>query len=140
MIYKILLCVLAVVFDITLFCAPEIGSNNYDALRSLLHLWAVGFLRLVILYGISLLTLGSLRPVLKRILTVHCLLAPVYETGRVLTYGWPVDSASGPLGGPSAWLLCTASAAAAALFWEATLPDSNGQMAKRVKKRHACCL
>ncbi|XP_062342636.1 antigen peptide transporter 2a [Osmerus eperlanus] len=135
MIRKIFVCGLALGIDIAIFCAPEIGSKSYDALRSLLHIWAVASLRLAILYGILLLDVGSLKPVLKRVLAGHCLLAPLYETGRVLTYGWPEDSASGPLGGLSAWLLCTVSAAAAALFWETTIPDSDGQNGKENKRK-----
>ncbi|CAB1320995.1 unnamed protein product [Coregonus sp. 'balchen'] len=121
--------------DIATFCALSFGSSIYktgpitfDAFRNLVRLWVVAGFRLVLL-GLSLLTLGSIKPVFKRWLAAHCFLAPVYETGRLMVHGCSQESAYGPLGlgGPSLWLLCTAAAAAAALFWETTFPDSNGE-------------
>uniref|UniRef100_A0A8C7PER9 Transporter associated with antigen processing, subunit type a n=1 Tax=Oncorhynchus mykiss TaxID=8022 RepID=A0A8C7PER9_ONCMY len=90
-----------------------------------------------LLLGLSLLTLGSIKPVFKRWLAVHCFLAPVYETGRLILYGGSTESACGSLGGPSLWLLCTAAAAAAALFWETTFPDSNGESNGKEKTQKA---
>ncbi|KAK6291030.1 hypothetical protein J4Q44_G00385630 [Coregonus suidteri] len=56
-----------------------------------------------------------------------------------MVHGCSQESAYGPLGlgGPSLWLLCTAAAAAAALFWETTFPDSNGESNGKQKKQKA---
>uniref|UniRef100_A0A8C8IKW5 Uncharacterized protein n=1 Tax=Oncorhynchus tshawytscha TaxID=74940 RepID=A0A8C8IKW5_ONCTS len=94
---------------------------------------------LVLLLGLSLLTLGSIKPVFKRWLAVHCFLAPVYETGRLMLYGGSPERVYGSLGlgSPSLWLLCTVAAAAAALFWETTFPDSNGESNGKQKTQKA---
>uniref|UniRef100_A0A674BX75 Transporter associated with antigen processing, subunit type a n=1 Tax=Salmo trutta TaxID=8032 RepID=A0A674BX75_SALTR len=96
-------------------------------------------IRLVLLLGLTLLTLGSIKPVFKRWLAVHCFLAPVYETGRRMLYGSSPERVYGSLGlgSPSLWLLCTVAAAAAALFWETTFPDSNGESNGKQKTQKA---
>ncbi|XP_055732265.1 antigen peptide transporter 2-like [Salvelinus fontinalis] len=103
--------------------------RTFDTFGNVVRLWVVAGIRLVLLLGLSLLTLGSIKPVFKRWLAVHCFLAPVYETGRLMLYGSSPERAYGSLGlgSPSLWLLCTVAAAAAALFWETTFPDSNGE-------------
>ncbi|CDQ57419.1 unnamed protein product [Oncorhynchus mykiss] len=130
--------------DITTFCAtgfgasiPKTGPISFDVFGSLLRLWVVAGIRLVILFGVSLLTLGSIKPVLKRWLAVHCFLAPVYETGQLMLHGSSPESTHGSLGGPSLWLLCTAAAAAAALFWEKTFPDSSEESNGKEKTQKA---
>uniref|UniRef100_A0A8C7PCN8 Transporter associated with antigen processing, subunit type a n=1 Tax=Oncorhynchus mykiss TaxID=8022 RepID=A0A8C7PCN8_ONCMY len=130
--------------DITTFCAPGFGESisktgpkTFDTFGNVVRLWVVSGIRLVLLLGLSLLTLGSIKPVFKRWLAVHCFLAPVYETGRLILYGGSTESACGSLGGPSLWLLCTAAAAAAALFWETTFPDSNGESNGKEKTQKA---
>lgn len=130
--------------DITTFCAPcfgesisETGPITFGTFGNAVRLWVVAGIRLVLLLGLSLLTLGSIKQVFKRWLAVHCFLAPVYETGRLMLYGGSPESAYGSLGGPSLWLLCTAAAAAAALFWETTFPDSNGESNEKQKTQNA---
>ncbi|XP_055750389.1 antigen peptide transporter 2-like [Salvelinus fontinalis] len=130
--------------DITTFYATGFGASisktgpiSFDVFGNLVRLWVVAGIRLVLLFGVSLLTLGSIKPVLKRWLAVHCFLAPVYETGRLMLHGSSPESAYGSLGGPSLWLLCTAAAAAAALFWEKTSPDSNEESNGKEKKQKA---
>uniref|UniRef100_A0A8C7RMU9 Transporter associated with antigen processing, subunit type a n=1 Tax=Oncorhynchus mykiss TaxID=8022 RepID=A0A8C7RMU9_ONCMY len=130
--------------DITTFCAtgfgasiPKTGPISFDVFGSMLRLWVVAGIRLVILFGVSLLTLGSIKPVLKRWLAVHCFLAPVYETGQLMLHGSSPESTHGSLGGPSLWLLCTAAAAAAALFWEKTFPDSSEESHGKEKTQKA---
>ncbi|KAK6327439.1 hypothetical protein J4Q44_G00030840 [Coregonus suidteri] len=135
---------LGICIDITTFCAPgfgasifETGPSTFNYFGNLVRLWVVAGIRLVLLLGLSLLTLGSIKPVFKRWLAVHCFLAPVYETVRLMLYGGSPESAYGSLGGPSLWLLCTAAVAAAALFWETTFPDSNGESNGKQKKQKA---
>uniref|UniRef100_A0A4W5NYP2 Transporter associated with antigen processing, subunit type a n=1 Tax=Hucho hucho TaxID=62062 RepID=A0A4W5NYP2_9TELE len=129
--------------DITTFCAPGFGESisktgpiTFDTFRNVVGLWVVAGIRLVLLLGLSLLTLGSIKPVFKRWLAVHCFLAPVYETGRLMLCGSP-ECAYGSLGGAGLWLLCTAAAAAAALFWETTFPDNNGESNGKEKTQKA---
>ncbi|XP_029519315.1 antigen peptide transporter 2-like [Oncorhynchus nerka] len=130
--------------DITTFCATGFGASisktgpiSLDVFGNLVGLWVVAGIRLVILFGVSLLTLGSIKTVLKRWLAVHCFLAPVYETGQLMLHGSSPESTHGSLGGPSLWLLCTAAAAAAALFWEKTFPDSNEESNGKEKTQKA---
>nr|ABQ59683.1 ATP binding cassette TAP2a [Salmo salar] len=115
------------------------GPRTFDAFGNVVRLWVVAGIRLVLLLGLTLLTLGSIKPVFKRWLAVHCFLAPVYETGRRMLYGSSPERVYGSLGlgSPSLWLLCTAAAAAAALFWETTFPDSNGESNGKQKTQKA---
>ncbi|XP_020361127.1 antigen peptide transporter 2 [Oncorhynchus kisutch] len=115
------------------------GTRTSDAFGNVVRLWVVAGIRLVLLLGLSLLTLGSIKPVFKRWLAVHCFLAPVYETGRLMLYGGSPERVyrSLGLGSPSLWPLCTVAAAAAALFWETTFPDSNGESNGKQKKQKA---
>ncbi|XP_023832465.1 antigen peptide transporter 2 [Salvelinus sp. IW2-2015] len=115
------------------------GPRTFDTFGNVVRLWVVAGIRLVLLLGLSLLTLGSIKPVFKRWLAVHCFLAPVYETGRLMLYGSSPERAYGSLGlgSPSLWLLCTVAAAAAALFWETTFPDSNGESNGKQKTQKA---
>uniref|UniRef100_A0A4W5L5E0 Transporter associated with antigen processing, subunit type a n=1 Tax=Hucho hucho TaxID=62062 RepID=A0A4W5L5E0_9TELE len=130
--------------DITTFCATGFGASisitgpiRFYVFGNLLRLWVVAGIRLVLLFGVSLVTLGSIKPVLKRWLAVHCFLAPVYETGQLMLHGSSPESAYGSLGGPSLWALCTAAAAAAALFWEKTFPDSDEESNGKEKTQKA---
>ncbi|CAB1351112.1 unnamed protein product [Coregonus sp. 'balchen'] len=130
--------------EITTFCAPgfdasisKTGPITFYVFGNLVRLWVVAGIRLVLLFGVSLLTLGSIKPVLKRWLAVHCFLAPVYETGQLMLHGSSPESAYVSLGGPRLWLLCTAATAAAALFWENTFPDSNGESNGKEKTQKA---
>nr|AAD53035.1 TAP2B protein [Oncorhynchus mykiss] len=115
------------------------GTRTFDAFGNVVRLWVVAGIRLVLLLGLSLLTLGSIKPVFKRWLAVHCFLAPVYETGRLMPYGGSPERVYGSLGlgSPSLWPLCTVAAAAAALFWETTFPDSNGESNGKQKTQKA---
>uniref|UniRef100_A0A8C8IND1 Transporter associated with antigen processing, subunit type a n=1 Tax=Oncorhynchus tshawytscha TaxID=74940 RepID=A0A8C8IND1_ONCTS len=117
----------------------QTGTITFDAFGNVVRLWVVAGIRLVLLLGLSLLTLGSIKPVFKRWLAVHCFLAPVYETGRLMLYGGSPERVYGSLGlgSPSLWLLCTVAAAAAALFWETTFPDSNGESNGKQKTQKA---
>lgn len=133
--------------DITTFCATGLGASisktgpiSFDVFGNLVRLWVEAGIRLVLLFGLSLLTLGSIKPVLKRWLAVHCFLAPVYETGKLMLHGSSPESPYGSLGGPSLWLLCTAAAAAAALFWEKTFPDSKEESNGKEKTQKARAL
>nr|XP_046182242.1 antigen peptide transporter 2-like [Oncorhynchus gorbuscha] len=115
------------------------GTRTFDAFGNVVRLWVVTGIRLVLLLCLSLLTLGSIKPVFKRWLAVHCFLAPVYETGRLILYGGSPERVYGSLGlgSPSLWPLCTVAAAAAALFWETTFPDSNGESNGKQKTQKA---
>uniref|UniRef100_A0A674BWR3 Transporter associated with antigen processing, subunit type a n=1 Tax=Salmo trutta TaxID=8032 RepID=A0A674BWR3_SALTR len=115
------------------------GPRTFDAFGNVVRQWVVAGIRLVLLLGLTLLTLGSIKPVFKRWLAVHCFLAPVYETGRRMLYGSSPERVYGSLGlgSPSLWLLCTVAAAAAALFWETTFPDSNGESNGKQKTQKA---
>ncbi|XP_029514058.1 antigen peptide transporter 2-like [Oncorhynchus nerka] len=115
------------------------GTRTFDAFGNVVRLWVVTGIRLVLLLCLSLLTLGSIKPVFKRWLAVHCFLAPVYETGRLMLYGGSPERVYGSLGlgSPSLWPLCTVATAAAALFWETTFPDSNGESNGKQKTQKA---
>ncbi|KAJ8000102.1 hypothetical protein DPEC_G00201360 [Dallia pectoralis] len=113
------------------------GTITCDGFGDLINVWIVAFIRLVLHVIVFLTTLGSIKPMFKRWLAAHCLLAPFYETGRLMLHGSSPESTYGPLGGPRLWLVSTVAAAAAALFWETTFPDSNGESNGKEKKQKA---
>ncbi|KAL0962356.1 hypothetical protein UPYG_G00339030 [Umbra pygmaea] len=141
-------CMLAMVIglDITTFYAPcsgpgasfsKTGPILCYALGNLVSLWVIAGFRLVILHSVTLIIFGSIKPMFKRWLAAHCLLATVYETGRLLLQGSSPESTYGLLGGPRSWLVSTVAVAAAALFWETIFPDSNGENNGKEKKQKA---
>ncbi|XP_034150767.1 antigen peptide transporter 2a [Esox lucius] len=143
MIIKTCLLAIALGLDITIFSAPgfgasisKIGQITYT-FGYIVSVWIVAVIRFVFLVSVSVTTLESIKPIFKRWLAAHCLLVPVYETGRLILHGRSLESSCGPLGGPRLWLVCTVAAATAAFFWETTFPDSNGESNEKEKKQKA---
>ncbi|KAL0166991.1 hypothetical protein M9458_038835, partial [Cirrhinus mrigala] len=74
---------------------------------------------------------SALRCTLLRWITVHCFIGSVYETGRsVLFDNYRLDKFN-------SWLVGTVAAALACLFWEVTLPDTNGESNGKERKQRA---
>ncbi|XP_029920258.1 antigen peptide transporter 2a [Myripristis murdjan] len=134
---KITALTLAVFVDLSLFYAAGFGEKRHSVYGNLARLWVVAVLRCLALVAVSLFTLGPLKPVLIRFIAVHSLLAAVAETGIKLLYGLNVESACGSVADMRSWLMCAGASLAAALFWELTIPDSNGEAAEKESKQKA---
>ncbi|KAM4631455.1 antigen peptide transporter 2a [Polymixia lowei] len=106
-------------------------KGNYYRLREKL------FTECSILISLSLLASGSVRQVLVRCVTAHCLLAPVLETGRDVLYGRSGDCVFGLSGDAWTWMMCATATAAGALFWEIAIPDTNNEANGEEEKQQA---
>lgn len=70
-------------------------------------------------------------PLTRRWITVHCFTGSIYETGRVALFdNYRLDKFN-------SWLVGTVAAALACLFWEVTLPDTNGESNGKERKQRA---
>ncbi|XP_050961212.1 antigen peptide transporter 2a [Labeo rohita] len=134
--HKILVfaCVLCV--DIIIVYTLDLGetflksrTRNLD--YNLLRQWAESGLRCTLLYTGSILCKDAADPHIRRWITVHCFIGSVYETGRVALFD------NYRLGKYNLWLVGTVAAALACLFWEVTLPDTNGESNGKDRKQRA---
>ncbi|KAG5264902.1 hypothetical protein AALO_G00259280 [Alosa alosa] len=106
-------------------------ENTYT---NLLRKWVSSGIRWVILHGVTHLVTNGSSVFLKRMLTTHCLLGPIFWTGRMVLFD------SHPLEKSWFWLLNFLAAASACIFWELSCPDKScqsdgekkGQTASRV--------
>uniref|UniRef100_A0A672RHY5 ABC-type antigen peptide transporter n=1 Tax=Sinocyclocheilus grahami TaxID=75366 RepID=A0A672RHY5_SINGR len=127
-------CVLCV--DIIIVYTLDLGgtllksrTGNLD--HNLLLQWAECGLRWTLLCAGSTLYKDAADPLIRRWITVHCFIGSVYETGRsVLFDNYRLDKYN-------SWLVGTVAAALACLFWEITLPDTNGESNGKDRKQRA---
>ncbi|XP_051526500.1 antigen peptide transporter 2-like [Myxocyprinus asiaticus] len=127
-------CILCV--DIIIVYTLDLGGTllktrprNLDL--SLLRQWAESGLRCTLLYAGSLFCKDLTDPLIKRWIAVHCFIGSVYETGRSTMFGnYRLDKFN-------MWLVGTVAAALACLFWEITLPDTNGDGNSKASKQNA---
>ncbi|XP_076005926.1 antigen peptide transporter 2a [Genypterus blacodes] len=134
---KLVALAVAVCVDMLLFHAA-----GFVALRGaswhLVRLWVAAVLRCLAVTLVTLLTLGTLRPVLIRFIAAHCLLSAVFETGTQALYGRFGESDCGSVADTRCWLMCAGASLAAALFWEITIPDTReDEAAGKEKKQKA---
>lgn len=106
-----------------------LGQLGYELSHNPLSFqWVAAGIRWVILYGMSNLSQGD-SLVLRRWLTTHCVLGPVFWTGRTLLGNYPLDTSW-------IWFLNFFGAAFACAFWELLSPDkvaSNGEENKSAR-------
>lgn len=122
--------ILAICADLVLYYGLEhrllLGKFNPEkTFANLLKQWLSSGIRWVILYGVSnLVSTGSI-VLLRRLLGTHCLLGPIFWTGRMVLLD------SNPLEKSWFWLFSFLAAASSCLFWELSFPDdsskSNGE-------------
>ncbi|KAK2887672.1 hypothetical protein Q8A67_015900 [Cirrhinus molitorella] len=130
-VFACLLCV-----DILIVYTLDLGgtllksrARNLD--YNLLRQWAESGLRCTLLYTGSVLFKDAADPLIRRWITVHCFLGSVYETGRVALFdNYRLDKFN-------SWLVGAVAAALACLFWEVTLPDTNGESNSKDRKQRA---
>ncbi|KAM9838505.1 antigen peptide transporter 2a [Aulostomus maculatus] len=96
------------------------------------RLWVFALLRLS-LTALTLFTLGEIKPVRLRFMTVHSVLIPLLETGTRATYH--EESPCGLSANMRCWLMCAGASLAAALFWEISFPDTDETAAGRETKQ-----
>lgn len=113
----------AVLLDLSLFYASGCTAALH-VFGHLARLWISAALRCLTLTAVTLLSLGELKPLLIRLITVHSLLPAVLETGSQAVYN--EEAQCGLLADTSCWLMCAGASLAAALFWELAIPDNGG--------------
>ncbi|XP_049458273.1 antigen peptide transporter 2a [Epinephelus fuscoguttatus] len=125
---------LAVCVDLSLFYASGfvVAHNVFGHLA---RLWVSATLRWLALIAATLLSLGHLKPLLLRFITVHSLLPAVFETGTEALYH--EETPCGLLADMRCWLMCAGASLAGALFWEITIPDADDAAAGKEKKQKA---
>ncbi|KAK9957996.1 hypothetical protein ABG768_012185 [Culter alburnus] len=129
-------CILCV--DIIIVYTLDLGgtllksrTRNLTLDHSLLRQWAESALRCTLLYAGSIFCKDAADPFIRRWITVHCFIASVYETGRLALFdNYRLDKFN-------LWLVGTVAAALACLFWEVTLPDTNGESNGKERKQRA---
>ncbi|XP_055076485.2 antigen peptide transporter 2a [Misgurnus anguillicaudatus] len=104
-------------------------TKNLD--YNLLRQWVESVLRCTLLYTGSVFFKDATDPLIKRWIIVHCFISSVYETGRSNLFGnYRLDKFN-------TWLVGSVAAALACLFWEITLPDTNGDAKGKETKQKA---
>uniref|UniRef100_A0A9J7WX02 ABC-type antigen peptide transporter n=2 Tax=Cyprinus carpio TaxID=7962 RepID=A0A9J7WX02_CYPCA len=127
-------CVLCV--DIIIVYTLDLGgtflksrTRNLDC--NLFRQWAESALRCTFLSAGATLYKDAADPLMRRWVTVHCFIGSVYETGRLALFdNYRLDKFN-------SWLVGTVAAALACLFWEVTLPDTNGESNGKERKQKA---
>uniref|UniRef100_A0A8C2A3H3 ABC-type antigen peptide transporter n=1 Tax=Cyprinus carpio TaxID=7962 RepID=A0A8C2A3H3_CYPCA len=127
-------CVLCV--DIIIVYTLDLGgtflksrTRNLD--YNLFRQWAESALRCTLLSAGATLYKDAADPLMRRWVTVHCFIGSVYETGRLALFdNYRLDKFN-------SWLVGTVAAALACLFWEVTLPDTNGESNGKERKQKA---
>lgn len=131
LVFACILCVdIIIVYTLNLGAALlKSRTRNLD--HNLLRQWAESGLRCTLLYAGSMLHKDAADPLIRRWITVHCFIASVYETGRLALFdNYRLDKFN-------LWLVGTVAAALACLFWEVTLPDTNGESNGKERKQWA---
>lgn len=129
---KVVTLILAVCVDLSLFYA-----SGFEVIHRIFghvtRIWVSAALRCLALTVVTGLSLGELKPLLIRFITVHSLLPAVFETGTKVLYH--AETQCGLLADMRCWLMGTGASLAAALFWEMTIPDSDDAAAGKEKKQ-----
>nr|XP_046274681.1 antigen peptide transporter 2a [Scatophagus argus] len=125
-IHKVVALASAVCVDLCLFYASALAATR-SVFGHLAALWVSAALRCLALTVVTLFSLGDVKPLLIRFITVHSVLPAVFETGTKVLYH--EETPCGLLADLRCWLMCTGASLAAALFWEITIPDTDGAAA-----------
>lgn len=97
----------------------QLKQYDQELTHTILMQWVESGIRWVILYGLSSLYQDDIH-LLRRWVTAHCVLGPVFCTGRIILLGnYPLDKSW-------LWFLNFLATTFACLFWELILPDQNG--------------
>lgn len=118
--------------DLSLFYASGLLVTR-GVFGHLARLWLCALARCLALTAVTVFTLGDLKPVLVRLITTHCVLPAVIETGTRALYHEGSPCGSWADGG--CWLMCCGASLAAALFWEITIPDTDGAAGEEKKQK-----
>lgn len=104
-------------------------SRTMNLDYNLLRQWVESGLRCTLLYTGLFFCKDATDPLIKRWVIVHCFVSSVYETGRSSFFGnYRLDKFN-------TWLVGSVAAALACLFWEITLPDTNGDAQGKERKQ-----
>ncbi|XP_042601967.1 antigen peptide transporter 2-like isoform X2 [Cyprinus carpio] len=131
--FLVLACIICL--DLIIVYALDLGGSlftsrtNFD--YNLLRQWAESGLRFKLLYAGSVLYKDAAHLLIRRWILVHCFIGSAYETGRSVLFD------NSRLDKFNSWLVGTVAAALACLFWEITLPDTNGESNGKDSKKRA---
>uniref|UniRef100_A0A8C2E985 Antigen peptide transporter 2 n=1 Tax=Cyprinus carpio TaxID=7962 RepID=A0A8C2E985_CYPCA len=131
LVFACVLCVDIIIVYTLDFGGTLLKSRTRNLDYNLFRQWAESALRCTLLSAGSILYKDAADPLMRRWITVHCFIGSVYETGRsVLFDNYRLDKFN-------SWLVGTVAAALACLFWEITLPDTNGESNGKERKQKA---
>lgn len=131
LVFACVLCVdIIIVYTLDLVAAllkSRSGKLDYGLFRQ----WAESALRCTLLSAGSVLYKDATDASIRRWITVHCFTGSVYETGRAALFdNYRLDTFH-------SWLVGSVAAGLACLFWEVTLPDTNGESNGKERKQRA---
>lgn len=118
--------IVSVAVDISLFYASGCFVS-LGAFGRLARLWLFAALRCLAPCVVTRLCLGRLKPNLIRFTVTHGLLPAVFESGSRALHHEETQCALAA--DARCWLMCAGASLAAALFWEITIPDKDGEAA-----------
>ncbi|XP_026145433.1 antigen peptide transporter 2-like [Carassius auratus] len=131
--FLVLACIicldLIIVYSLDLGGTLFTSRTNFD--YNLLRQWAESGLRFTMLYAGSVLYKDAAHLLNRRWILIHCFIGSVYETGRSVLFD------NSRLDKLNSWLVGTVAAALACVFWEITLPDTNGESNGKERKQKA---
>ncbi|KAK0145804.1 Antigen peptide transporter 2 [Merluccius polli] len=123
----------AVCADLSVFTALGRGGGGGGGSAGL---WAGAVLRGLVLLTLARLTGAAARPALVRFAAVHCLVAPVLQSGRDLLRGGAAGSGL-DWGDVRTWATCAAASVAGCLFWELSTAAGGAGEEEQEEKRRA---
>ncbi|XP_075867347.1 antigen peptide transporter 2a isoform X2 [Nelusetta ayraudi] len=120
--------IVSVAVDISLFYASGCFVS-LGAFGRLACVWLFAALRCLAPCVVTRLCLGRLKPNLIRFTVTHGLLPAVFESGSRALHHQETQCALAA--DARCWLMCAGASLAAALFWEITIPDKDGEAADK---------
>lgn len=131
---RLVALILSLAVDVSLFyasgCFESLGATG-----RLARLWLFAALRCAAPCFVTLLCLGRLEPNLLRFTVTHSLLPAVLESGsRALHHE---ETRCALEADARCWMMCAGASLAAALFWEVTVPDKDGEAADKDTKQRS---
>lgn len=125
---SLVVLILSLAVDLSLFYASGC-FESLEASGRLARLWLLAAARCVAPCLVTLLCLGRIEPNLLRFTVTNSLLPAVFESGSRALHHEETQCALAA--DARCWLMCAGASLAAALFWEITVPDKDGEAADK---------
>lgn len=125
---------LSISVDLSLLYASGYVAAS-GALGNLARLWVCAALRCLALTTGGVLAVGRVKPLLLRLAAVHGSLLAVFESGSRALHA--EGSRCGFQADARCWLVSAGASLAAAVFWELTFPEADGEDNDESKKQES---